>query len=145
MKQTNVGFYAQTINKVVEITEQTGEAMNPFFETVRQAIDNGTVSELTETQYKEIKEAFGTGLDNYKKLSTMLTGQKAPIKVVGIHKKFEKTYADYITSCQAMIDSLGDTPADLDVEKFNHSEEQQDDVTETLAFCVQRLSNLLLK
>ncbi|MGX7030671.1 hypothetical protein [Vagococcus zengguangii] len=145
MKQTNVGFYAQKINNVVEVTEQTGEAMNPFFEIVRHAIDNGTVADITEEQYKGIKEAFGTGLENYKKLAGLLKDQKAPIKVIGIHKKFEKTYEDYIVSCQAMIDSLGATPADLDVEKFNQSEAQQDEVTETLAFCVQRLSNLLLK
>lgn len=144
-QQPTIGFYAQKINQVVETTEQTGEAMNPFFELIRQAIDKGTVAELTEAQYSEVKEAFNKGLENYKKLLVVLNNQTAPIKVIGIHKKFEKTYEDYISSCQMMIDSLGETPQDLAVEAFNQSEEQQDDITETLAFCVQRLSNLLLK
>ena len=57
----NLTYYVQKINDIVTLTEQTGEEMNPFFETLRGAIDEDTLSELTSSQYEEIKAALRKG------------------------------------------------------------------------------------
>ncbi|UQF11377.1 hypothetical protein [Vagococcus lutrae] len=139
----NLTYYVQKINDIVTLTEQTGEEMNPFFETLRGAIDEDTLSELTSSQYEEIKAAFAKGTAVYEAQLAVIKDLRPPARVLGIHKKLEKAYSQYVLACQSMVESI--TDESVDVNQFNESETKQDAETDTIAFCIQRMTQLLLK
>ena len=62
-------------------------------------------------------------------------------RVIGIHKKFERAYNDYVDGCLEMIASIKDG---INVEAFNASEQKQDEATEIIAFSIQRMTGILL-
>lgn len=140
----NLGQYIQMINKVVTETEEIGTEMHPYFEEVRTALDTDE-SKLTKGTLAEVHEKFSEGTAKYKELSTLITAQKAPVKVMGIHKKLEKSYAAYVVACQKMVDAIDVEAGKADREAFDASEVEQDEVSGTVAFCIQRMTGLLRK
>ena len=144
MKKPNLGFYVQKINDVVTTSENVGEEMNPSYEKVRTAIDNDKLSDLTTDELKEVKELFLSGTNKYRELLAEITSLKAPAKVIGIHKKLEKSFTEYVEGCQEMVDSIDAEAASVNVELFNTSETKQDEATDTISFCIQRVTQLVL-
>ena len=49
---------------------------------------------------------------------------RPPTRVLGIHKKLEKAYSQYVLACQSMVESI--TDESVDVNQFNESETKQD-------------------
>lgn len=140
----NLGHYVQMINKVVTETEEIGESMHPYFEEVRHALDTDP-SKLTTGTLAEVHDKFSEGTSQYRELATLISSQTAPVKVVGIHKKLEKSYAAYVVACQKMVDSLDVETGKVDQVAFDESEKEQDDISGTVAFCIQRMTGLLRK
>ena len=118
--------------------------MNPSYEIVRNAIDEDKLSDLTFEQLTEIKNQFSTGTEEYRVMENSLLHLKAPVKVLGIHKKLEKAFKDYIEGCQEMIDSIDAEHATVDVEAFNTSEVKQDEATDSISFCIQRITQIIM-
>ena len=133
----NLGFYVQTINDIVKTTEDIGEVMNPYYEEVRQAIDKNKVNDLTAERIAEIQAKFKEGTE---KVGTL----KPTPQVLGIHKKFQHAYTEYVAGCNEMILAT-DPETGIDAELFNASEEKQDQATDELTFAITRMSNILLK
>ncbi|MGY3703654.1 hypothetical protein BW731_10400 [Vagococcus martis] len=144
MKKPNVGQYLQVINAVVTESENVGEKMNPSYEIVRKAIDDNELSELTVEQLTEIKNQFTTGTEAYRVMENSLLHLKAPVKVLGIHKKLEKAFKDYVEGCQEMIDSIDAENAKVDSEAFDLSEAKQDAATDGISFCIQRITQIIM-
>lgn len=134
----------QVINAVVTESENVGEKMNPSYEIVRNAIDEDKLSDLTVEQLTEIKNKFSTGTEEYRVMENSLLHLKAPVKVLGIHKKLEKAFKDYVEGCQEMIDSIDAEHATVDVEAFNTSEVKQDEATDSISFCIQRITQIIM-
>lgn len=134
----------QVINAVVTESENVGEKMNPSYEIVRNAIDADKLSDLTVEQLTEIKNKFSTGTEEYRVMENSLLHLKAPVKVLGIHKKLEKAFKDYVEGCQEMIDSIDAEHATVDVEAFNTSEVKQDEATDSISFCIQRITQIIM-
>lgn len=134
----------QVINAVVTESENVGEKMNPSYEIVRNAIDEDKLSDLTVEQLTEIKNQFSTGTEEYRVMENSLLHLKAPVKVLGIHKKLEKAFKDYVEGCQEMIDSIDAEHATVDVEAFNTSEVKQDEATDSISFCIQRITQIIM-
>lgn len=143
--KANLGFYIQKINDIVKETETIGETMNPYFEEVRNVIDNGTVDQLSTDKLTEVHENFAKGTASYQGLLDTIKGLKAPAKVIGIHKKLEKAYTDYVAGCQEMVDAVNPSAATVDSAAFDDAEKKQDETTDTIAFCIQRMTSLLMK
>ncbi|MFV0557613.1 MAG: hypothetical protein ACK5MW_03115 [Enterococcus sp.] len=139
----NLGFYVQNINNIVKETEEIGEGMNPSYEEIRQAIDEGTVAEVTPGRLAEITELFASGTTKYKLLLKQIKQLKAPAKVMGIHKKLERSYLEYVAGCEEMTLSLQE--GKVDVHGFEAAEKKQDEATDQISFAIQRLTSLLLK
>lgn len=137
----NLGFYVQNINTLVEKTEQIGEGMHPYYEDIRKAIDEDKLADLTSERLAEIHEIFAKGTAEYQAMFAQITTLRPPAKVMGIHKKFERAYKDYVAGCEEMVAA---TQNNVAVEEFNHAEEVQDQATDTISFCIQRMTNLLL-
>ena len=144
MKKPNIGQYLQVINKIVTDSEQVGEKMNPSYEIVRTAIDEDKLSDLTTEQLTEIKNIFTSGTEEYRVMENVLIHLKSPVKVLGIHKKLEKAFKDYVEGCQEMIDSIDAENAKVDVEAFNTSESKQDTATDSISFCIQRITQIIM-
>lgn len=142
--RSNVGYYAETINSVVKETEETGEKMNPNYEKIRQAIDEDKLADLSSEVLAETIALFKEGTSAYKILLERLTKLRAPAKAMGLHKKLEKAYKDYIAGCEEMILSI-DPEKGVDKESFDLSEKKQDEASDTIMFSIEKISNILLK
>lgn len=139
----NLGFYIQNINKIVQDTEEIGEGLNPKYEEIRQAIDNDALSELSAEKVASIVESFEAGTTKYQAMLQKINKLRPPAQVLGVHKKFERSYTNYVKGCQSMIDSLKN--GEVDVEAFNAAEAVQDEATDGISFSIQRLTSTLLK
>ncbi|QIL47097.1 hypothetical protein G7082_00420 [Vagococcus hydrophili] len=144
LKKPNLGYYIQKINDIVTTSEEIGELMNPSYETIRTAIDSKKLADLTSEQLKETKELFMSGTDKYRTLLAEIKGLKAPVKVIGIHKKLEKSFETYVFGCQEMVDSINVEETSVNQEQFNTSETKQDEATDEISFCIQRITQLVM-
>ncbi|MBO0469718.1 hypothetical protein JZO66_04105 [Enterococcus sp. DIV0242_7C1] len=140
----NLGYYVQNINDIVKETEEVGEKMNEYYEEVRKAIDEDKVTELAPERIVEIQRIFQDGTKEYETMLEKVSQLRPPARVMGIHKKFERSYIEYLAGCNEMILSL-DPEKGIDVDLFNASEEKQDKATDDISFAITRMSNLLLK
>lgn len=140
----NLGYYVQKINDIVKETEEVGEKMNVYYEEIRTAIDEDKVDELVSERIAEIRTIFEEGTKEYTILLEKSSQLRPPARVMGIHKKFERSYIEYLDGCKEMVTSL-DAEKGVDVALFNASEEKQDKATDDISFSITRMSNLLLK
>lgn len=138
----NAGFYVQKINDIVKDTEAIGEKMNPNYEVIRQAIDEDKLTELTPESLAETTAIFEEGTGKYREMFRTIGELSPPAKVLGIHKKFERAYENYVAGCEEMIASIKE--GKVDVAAFDAAETKQDDATEVISFSIQRMTNLLL-
>ena len=118
----NLGFYVQTINDIVKTTEDIGE-----------------VERIAEIQAK-----FKEGTEKYELMLKKVGTLKPTPQVLGIHKKFQHAYTEYVAGCNEMILAT-DPETGIDADLFNASEEKQDQATDELTFAITRMSNILLK
>ncbi len=139
----NLGYYVQNINDIVQDTEKIGEEMNPHYEIIRAAIDADTLTELTPEKITEVVDVFTAGTKKYKAMLVQIEKLRPPAKVMGIHKKFQRSYEKYVAGCDEMIASL-QTAQGIDTPAFNAAEEKQDEATDEISFSIQRMTNLLL-
>ncbi len=139
----NLGFYVQTINKIVQDTEAIGETMNPNYEELRNAIDTQTVASFTPERLAEIADVFAAGTQQYETMMAKISTLRPPARVMGIHKKFERSYKMYVEGCQEMIASIRNTEG-VDVAAFDASEKKQDEATDDISFSIQRMTKILL-
>lgn len=140
----NLGYYVQKINDIVKETEDVGEKMHEHYEEIRTAIDNETTTDISSERLAEIQTIFRKGTHEYQLMLEKVSKLRPPAQVMGIHKKFERSYIEYLAGCNEMVLSL-DPEKGVDVDLFNKSEEKQDKATDDLSFAITRMSNLLLK
>ncbi len=138
----NLGYYVQKINDIVTDTEAIGEGLHPRYEEVRQAIDNDQIAAISDEQRAEIVAVFEKGTTQYQAMLATVKALRPPVRVIGIHKKFEHAYVDYVAGCEEMIASLKDG---VDAAAFDVAEKKQDEATDTISFAIQRMTSLLLK
>ncbi|MGX7350687.1 hypothetical protein [Enterococcus canis] len=138
----NLGYYVQTINNIVKDTEAIGETLHPYYEEIRTAIDNDKVADLSTEHLAEIQEKFESGTKAYHAMLEKVSGLRPPARVMGIHKKFERSYMSYVAGCDEMVLAVTDG---VDVTGFNAAEEKQDKATDEISFAISRMTNMLLK
>ncbi|GAA2913721.1 hypothetical protein P7H00_03450 [Enterococcus pseudoavium] len=138
----NTGFYAREINEIVQNTEKMGERLHPSYEELRSALDEKKLAEFDQEHLSEIHELFKEGTEFYRLNLEKIAMLKAPAKVMGNHKRFEKAYIQYVAGCQEMTDSL---LPQINEEAFNAAEQKQDEATDTIYKTIQKITNLLLK
>lgn len=138
----NLGYYVQKINDIVKNTEAIGEEMNPCYEEIRQAIDKEDVASISDERRDAIVSLFKEGTNQYVAMQQTVRTLRPPARVMGIHKKFERSYNDYVQGCEEMIASLENG---IDVAAFDAAEQKQDEATDAISFSIQRMTSLLLK
>ena len=137
----NLGFYVQKINDIVQDTEAIGGEMHPCFVEIREAIDNDNIASISDERRAEIVAIFEEGTQKYQAMQQTVGTLRPTARVIGIHKKFERAYNDYVEGCLEMIASIKNG---INVEAFNASEQKQDEATEIIAFSIQRMTGILL-
>lgn len=143
MKQkANLGFYVQTINDIVKDTEEIGSNMHGSYEEVRTAIDEGKTAEFEINRLSEIHRLFSEGTDAYRLMLEKISKLRPPAKVLGIHKKLERSYMEYVAGCDEMVLSIAD--GNIDSKTFDAAEKKQDKATEDITFCIQKMTKMLL-
>lgn len=140
----NIGYYVQTVDRMVKETEEIGEQMHPKYQVIREAIDQKKTAKLTSEELAEIIHLFEEGTEKYRIIAKKISQLRPPVKVIGIHKNFEKAYLSYVAGCEEMIQSI-QPETGVDSELFDASEEKQDNATEKISSAIQKMTNLLLK
>ncbi|MGX7173044.1 hypothetical protein [Enterococcus ratti] len=140
----NVGYYVQSVDRMVKETEKIGEKMHPKYQVIREAIDQKKTAEITAEELAEIICLFEEGTKKYHTIMKKISRLRPPAKVMGIHKTFEKAYLSYIDGCEEMIQSLQST-AGIDSALFDASEEKQDRATDNISASIQKMTKVLLK
>ena len=110
----------------------------------QQAIDKNKVNDLTAERIAEIQAKFKEGTEKYELMLKKVGTLKPTPQVLGIHKKFQHAYTEYVAGCNEMILAT-DPETGIDADLFNASEEKQDQATDELTFAITRMSNILLK
>ncbi|GCF95148.1 hypothetical protein NRIC_30390 [Enterococcus florum] len=136
----NTGFYAREINEIIKNTEEMGEKLHPSYEEIRTALDEG--KEFDAERVADIHELFAEGTEFYRLHLQKISRLKPPAKVMGNHKRFEKSYIEYVEGCQEMTDSL---IPEVNKEAFDAAEQKQDQATDTIYKTIQKITNLLIK
>lgn len=141
--QQKIAHYAQLIETVVTGTEDEQQTLAPPFEALRQAIDEGTLDALTQEDYQATKATFEAGTARYAALLTQLQKAQPPARLMGNHLKLTKAFNDFVAGCQAMTQSLNDSPQTLDQPAFDAAEQAQDDATDRLMKAIQKITILM--
>ncbi|WP_056946251.1 hypothetical protein [Secundilactobacillus odoratitofui] len=139
MKPKTMASYLPALTKIIEATDQTGTKMNPDFEKLRQAIDKGQVSELGTDTLTEIKTTFQTGTDTYTENVNRLQQASVPVRILGRHKQLVGAYRNYAEACQAMVDAIDPEGQSVNVDAFNDSEHEQENMMEKITATTQRI------
>ncbi|KRK66927.1 hypothetical protein FC79_GL001768 [Lentilactobacillus buchneri DSM 20057] len=126
LKPQDMQRYAKTVSDVIDETSKNGEDLNADYETLRKAIDNQTVADLTSDQLAGIQAHFQSGTDKYQDNVNKLEQVAVPVKLLGKHKLLVRHYEDYANACQAMTDSIDPQASTVDVDKFNQAEKDQE-------------------
>ncbi|MHC5375524.1 hypothetical protein ACYSNU_17270 [Enterococcus sp. LJL120] len=140
----NLNYYVQAINDIVNDTEKIGGEMNPSYEIIRNGIDNDQLSDLTTEKLSQIINEFETGTSSYQTMLERVKTLRPPAKVMGIHKKFEKAYMNYVEGCQEMIQSINPDEATVNIEGFDQAEQKQDEASDVIVFSIERMTKILL-
>lgn len=140
----NIGYYVQSVDRMVKETEEIGEQMHPKYQIIRKAIDQKKTAELTAEELAETIHLFEEGTTKYRMILKKISQLRPPAKVMGIHKNFEKAYMAYVAGCEEMIQSL-QTKTGIDPYLFDAAEEKQDEATEKISAAIQKMTNLLIK
>lgn len=142
MKPVNIAYYFQTINDVISDTEEMGSKMHPYYESLRKAIDNQ--DEVSKEELAKVETIFEEGCDTYDTYQTKVETLQAPVKLMGLHKKFVKSYSDYVAACHAMLEAVNPEEG-LNIEQFNQAEKEQDDHSQKVSQVVARMATLAMR
>lgn len=142
MKQVNIGQYFQNINDMISATEEMGSKMNPYYEKIRQAIDNH--EDVSIEELAKVHTIFEEGTEVYQGYQKKVEQMKAPIKLMGLHTKFVKNYIAYVKACEEMVESVNPENG-LNIDQFNASEKAQDESSQAVSHAVARMAGMVMR
>ncbi|AQW21754.1 hypothetical protein PL11_007425 [Lentilactobacillus curieae] len=144
MKQRDVQTYAKVISDVIDFTGTNGEDLNADFETLRKAVDNDSVSEISVAELTRIKDHFQSGTDKYQENVNKLQNASVPVRILGRHKTMVAAYHDYADACQSMTDSIDADNQQIDTDKFNQSEKDQENFIDKFSKAANRVMGSIM-
>ncbi|QMU07049.1 hypothetical protein [Levilactobacillus suantsaii] len=139
MRKVNMSTYIGTLSQVLQGTEDEADQMNTDFETVRKALDNGTVAELTVADLTDIKTHFQAGTTAYQGKLDQLQNASVPVRILGKHKALVAAYRTYVAGCQSMTDSLDADQQTVDQAAFDAAEKTQENAMTKVTAATQRI------
>ncbi|WP_288528810.1 hypothetical protein [uncultured Secundilactobacillus sp.] len=140
MKQNDMNHYLPKLTEVIQKTEDTGGEMNTDFEKLRTAIDNDAVAALGQATLTEIKTTFQRGTDVYLSNLNELQQAPVPVRLLGRHKQLVAAYRNYQQACQAMVDAIDADGVSVNVDVFNESEREQENMMTKVTSTTQRIT-----
>lgn len=144
MKPKTMASYLPALSKVIEDTEKTGSEMNTDFEKLRQAIDDDKVADLGTESLTAIKSTFQKGTDAYTENLNRLQQASVPVRILGKHKQLVAAYRNYSQACQAMVDAIDPDNSTVNVEAFNDSEHEQENMMGKITSAAQRIMAMVM-
>jgi len=124
---------------VLQTTEEGAGTMNDDFEKMRNAIDNDTVSELSQVDLQKVADNFQRGTDAYEDNLNKLEQASVPVRVLGKHKSLVAAYRTYTEACQSMTDSIDVEHQAVNADAFNTAEATQENAMEKVTAATQRI------
>jgi len=139
MQKNNMNGYIKILSGVLQTTEEGAGTMNDDFEKMRNAIDNDTVSELSQVDLQKVADNFQRGTDAYEDNLNKLEQASVPVRVLGKHKSLVAAYRTYTDACQSMTDSIDVEHQTVNAEAFNAAEATQENAMEKVTAATQRI------
>lgn len=123
-KQTQ--YYVQTLQEVLQNTQDTADHVAPFFVKLDEAKQAGKVAEMDKAEFGEIKAEFDDAVSAYQKNAQTLAGLKVPVRFMGVHTIMAKAYKDYAAATAMMADALNEKDQTINEADFAQSEKDQE-------------------
>lgn len=139
MQNNNMNGYIKILSGVLQTTEEGAGTMNDDFEKMRNAIDNDTVSELSQVDLQKVADNFQRGTDAYEDNLNKLEQASVPVRVLGKHKSLVAAYRTYTDACQSMTDSIDVEHQTVNADAFNAAEATQENAMEKVTAATQRI------
>lgn len=139
MQKNNMNGYIKILSGVLQTTEEGAGTMNDDFEKMRNAIDNDTVSELSQVDLQKVADNFQRGTDAYEDNLNKLEQASVPVRVLGKHKSLVAAYRTYTDACQSMTDSIDVEHQAVNADAFNAAESTQENAMEKVTAATQRI------
>lgn len=139
MRKNNMNAYVGALSRVLQGTEDEAGDMNADFETVRSALDQDTVAQLSTDELSQIKAHFQAGTTGYLDKLNQLQKATVPVRVLGKHKSLVAAYRTYTEGCQAMTDSIDADRQTVDQAAFDAAEKTQENAMEKVTAATQRI------
>lgn len=133
--------YGNTINHVIEQTEEMQEKLDPMFQELKEKITSQDLASLSTDRYQEIRQGFAEGVQVYDELLTNLDQAQAPARLMGNHRQLVKAFRDFVEGCREMTESLREDQT-IDQPQFYAAEAKQDESTERLSKHLARIGQL---
>lgn len=134
--------YGRLINDVMSDVEKLQDRMSPQFQTLRDAIDDDKLADVSADDFATIQSSFADGTTEYRELAGKLNAASAPARLLGNHKLLVGAFDRFAQDCQDMTDSLQDG-GKIDVAKFDAAEQAQDAETDKITKYIQKISLLV--
>ena len=131
--------YIKILSGVLQTTEEGAGEMNDDFEKMRKAIDNDTVSDLSQVDLQKVADNFQRGTDAYEANLNKLEQASVPVRVLGKHKSLAAAYRVYTEACQSMTDSIDVEHQTVNAAAFNAAETTQENAMEKVTAATQRI------
>jgi len=139
MQKNNMNGYIKILSGVLQTTEEGAGEMNDDFEKMRKAIDNDTVSDLSQVDLQKVADNFQRGTDAYEANLNKLEQASVPVRVLGKHKSLAAAYRVYTEACQSMTDSIDVEHQTVNADAFNAAETTQENAMEKVTAATQRI------
>ncbi|UQS83226.1 hypothetical protein [Bombilactobacillus thymidiniphilus] len=133
--------YVNTLNEIIETTQQVQEKLNPGYQEIKAALEQENLINMDASHYLQIQSSFQMGTDEYAELTKKLQQTKAPARIMGVNMLLVDAYKDYVVACQSMVDSMHDDRT-VDQEQFLAAEQAQDKATDLISKHLQKMNQM---
>lgn len=139
MKPVKPQQFAQGLQNFLNAIDDTNAKVAPFYSKLRTALNDKTLSEMSDLDFKAILAEFMDANDGYQRAADHLSTLAAPVQLLGLKSNLVDYFRAYVAATKDMTASLETNSKTVDLKKFSQSEQDQDDLMQKINHTVNRI------
>lgn len=125
MKQVNPQEYFMKMQQFLTDIGETNDQAVPYYEKIRNALDNDSISDISDAEFKDVYAQFSDTVDKYQEMDKQLNSFAVPVKLIGMNENLKKYFKQYVAGTEKMLSSLDVSKKIVDKKSFDESDEEQ--------------------
>lgn len=131
-------LYAAQMSNLLGAIEKIGETSQPYYDQLKNAIENNTLIEMPKSEFDEIKREFTRAVASHKEVLDVMKRMDVPVRFTGMHEVMVKYYQDYVESTEKMADSVNEGQT-VNFKNFNEADKEQDEYIEKFSLQLKKI------